>query len=97
MWIGILTYIEEKNGIPGLHVDFIKKDRTAQLNGSFMRQRLPGMLKERKHHAGDALLLDVAALVGRSSGFVKRCDLTGVILLFTEIVKKVLFEHRGGA
>lgn len=32
---GILEHIEEKYALPGLHVIFAKKGKTAQLNGLF--------------------------------------------------------------
>lgn len=41
----ILAHMEEKYLVPGLHVDFVKKEQTAQLDGSFTRDGLRGMIE----------------------------------------------------
>lgn len=55
------------------------------------------MMEKRNHFAVDTVFQFVAAFIYSSLGFVKRCDLTRIILLCTEVESKVLFDQRGGA
>lgn len=54
------------------------------------------MLKRRKSHAVDALFLIGAASIYKNPGFVERCDLVWMNLLYIEMIDKVFSNSRGG-
>lgn len=47
--------------------------------------------------AVDVVLPSAASFMARSLGFLERCDLTRMNVLYTGSVNKVLFEHKDSA
>lgn len=66
---GVLAHIEEKCPVSGVHLNFAKKQKTAQLSGLFNEEKLRGMMEERKDYANDAAFPFDVALIDRSLGF----------------------------
>lgn len=52
---GILAHVEEKYAVLSLHVDFVKKNQTAQLSGVFKECGLRGTVEETNYYAGDTV------------------------------------------
>lgn len=53
-------------------------------------------MARRDQYAVDTVLPFFSAFTDRGPGFVERCGLTRKKMLHTAILKKVLFDHRGG-
>lgn len=60
---GVPAHIEEKYKILGLHVDFAKKEHTAELIGLFRSERLRETLNMREHYAVGTVFSFAAALI----------------------------------
>lgn len=50
---GVLVHIEEKYGLPELHVNFSKEETTAQLHGPSTGNRSRSMLEGESYYAAD--------------------------------------------
>lgn len=61
-----------------------------------MGERLQRMREKKTYCAVQTFFPFVPALINRSLGFQKSCNLTQVSALYTEMIGKVLFDHRGG-
>lgn len=91
---GVLAYVEKKYLVSGLHLDFAKKERTAQLNGMFTGEELQKMMERRNCYSADTVPPLVAAFIDRGFGVEERCDFTRVIVMYTEMVKNALRSKR---
>lgn len=94
---GIVSHIEENYPVPGLHVDSAKKERKAQLNCLSRKEKLREMMVGRNYFAAYTVFSFAATFVDRSLGLGESFDLTRINVLYNEMVKNVLFSHRGGA
>lgn len=70
----VLAPVEERYALLGLHINFAKKKRMAQLNGQATRDDPQGMLEGKYHSAVDMMFLTIALFIGRSTGFQANCD-----------------------
>lgn len=90
----VLAQIIERFTLPGFHVGFAKRERTAQLTGLFTGDRLRGLLEAKNYYAMAMVFLLTASFIVKSSGFEERCDLTRVSAQYSRIVNKVLVDKR---
>lgn len=72
----ILAQIEEKYALPGLHVNFAKREKSAQLNGLFTGDGLRGMLEGKDYYAVDMVFPFITSFIDRSLGFEGCFELT---------------------
>lgn len=89
----ILAHVAQKHTLPGLHVDFAKKEKTAELDGLSIRDGPRQMFGGKEHYADDTVFLLVASFIDRNIGFGTNCDLTGINMQYIDIVDKVLVDH----
>lgn len=94
---GILAHNEGKCPVSGLYVDHTIKQQTAQLDGLFREDGLRGIMRGRNYYASDIVFPFVAPFIHKIFGFVERCSLTTMTVLYTEMANKVLFDQSGGA
>lgn len=87
----------EKYLVPCLHVYFAKKKYTALLNGKLNRVKLQKMTEMTHSYASDAPFPCSAAFIHRFLGFMERCDLDSMIVLYTEVVRKLYLRHKNEA
>lgn len=73
--------------VSSLHVDIGEKKRTAPLNGLFMGEELREIMEIGNEYAFDTVSAFVVAFIGRSLGFLKKCDTTWVSHIYTKMVK----------
>lgn len=55
------------------------------------------MTDGKNYYAADTVAPFVSAFINRRLSFVKRCDLTRMIVLYTESVSEVLSDQKGDA
>lgn len=82
--------LAKKYPVPGLHVGFAEKEQTVQQNGPLTEGGLRGMMTERIYYAIDAVFPFAAGFIERSLGFMKRCNLTRMTVLYTGMGDKTL-------
>ena len=88
----ILAEIEKNYSATGLHVDFSKKEKTAQLNGFFLRDGVRGMLEGKNYRAIDLVFPFIAAFVDRALGFQDQPTLTTLNMMYTELMLTLLHD-----
>lgn len=88
---GTLAFIKEKYPVSGFKLDLSKKKQTAQVACLFTRERLPGMMEWTNHYTIRTVFSFLAAFTRKSLGFVKRCNLTGMNVLYIEMLNDALF------
>lgn len=91
-----LAHIDEKHCVPCLRVDFAKKKWMAQLNGLQREKRLRGITKGRDYCSIAMVFSLAAAIIDRSLRFFREMQLSSDALFYTEMIDKVLFNHKGG-
>lgn len=77
-------------------VDYAKKKQPAQLSSLFTKETLRAD-ERRNYYALGTVFPFVAKCADRSFGFVNRCDLTRVSMLYAETVNKMLLDYSGSA
>lgn len=73
---GILVHVEEKSALPGLHVNFAKKEKPSQLSVQSIGDDLQGTLRGKSYHALNTVSPFAAHFTDKSIGFEKPYDLT---------------------
>lgn len=96
MCSGILAHFEDKFSVSGLHADFATKEQTAQLKGLLTKEVLRMVGSGRNKYAVDTVFQLAATLTDRSLGSVERCDLTGMSILYSRMVRRMFFNRNCG-
>lgn len=73
-----LTHVEMSSALPGLQVDFAKKDKTAQLKGDFTADGVKTILLRKDQYAANMIFPFLASYSGRSTRFTRFPDFTRV-------------------
>lgn len=93
---GIMVHIEEKYPVRGLYLKFAKRKQIAHLKGLLTKVRLRGIVAGKIYYAVDNVFQFASAYIDRSLDFAKRCDLTPMSVLYTEVLGEVLFDEKKG-
>jgi len=88
----ILAEIEKKYPATGIHVDFSKKEKTAQLNGFFLRDGVRGMLEGKNFRSIDLVFPFIASFIDRALGFQGNPVITTVKTMHTEVMVTCLHD-----
>lgn len=91
---GILPQVEQNRALPRFHVNFVKKEKTAQLNGLCTGDDLRGILEGKKHYAVDMVFSSLASCIERNLEYEATYNLTQMSMQYTDIVREVLVDHR---
>jgi len=89
----ILAEIEKNYPATGLHVDFSKKEKSAQMNGFYLRDGVRGMLEGKNYRAVDMVFPFLAAFFDRAVGFSQDPSFTALNTMYTDIMVCVLHDY----
>lgn len=90
----ILARIEEGYALPGLHVNFTKREKTAQFNGLFVGDGLREMLERKDSYAVDRVFPPTAPFTDSTLTFKGRCELSRLKVQYRYLVNKVQIDKR---
>lgn len=82
--------VKQRYTLPGWHVKLAEKEKTAVLKGLLTGIDRRRMLKGKDQNAVNMVFLFEELFIDRGIGFKENCDLTGIIVQYTDIVNKVL-------
>lgn len=71
-----MAHIGERDRLPRLHMNLVKREKTAQLNVLLTGGGLRGFLKELNEYAVGMLATLTTSFIGKSLGFDGSCELT---------------------
>lgn len=91
----LLSHIEDRYLVPSLHLDLSQKEQTVQLNGMLIEDGLRGVMEEEIYSAAEMVFPFVAFIIDRRPGSVKGCDLTGMSVLYVEMISELLSITKG--
>lgn len=89
----ILANIEKKYALPGLHVSFAKREKTAHHNCRLAMIKLRVMLQRKVYYAATIAFQYISLFADESLRFDRCCKLNRINVQYSDIVNKVLLEH----
>lgn len=89
----IMSRIEKKDALLGLHVDSAKKEKTEHLSCLLMKKELPVMLEGKDFYVSHMVFPFVAAFIDSDLSFEQQCEVTRVSVQYNDMISKVLVDH----
>ena len=91
----LLAAIEAQFPIPGVHVDYSKKESSVQLNGFFTHDGIKGMLEAKNYQNMDMIFPFIAAFIDRATGLEDTAMLTHVHATYSLLMNTLSGKQNG--